>query len=128
MNLLLDTCTFLWFALPQGRLSSQAHTVLDDANNRLFMSDVSIWEITLKYGSRKLDLPAVPREWLPSRSAFFQIQTLPITHEALYLSGELPPVHADPFDRLLAAHAIVEGLTILSPDEPLSLLGAARLW
>jgi PIN domain nuclease of toxin-antitoxin system len=48
--------------------------------------------------------------------------------EAIYRSGELPRVHPDPFDRLIAAQAIMHGMTILSPNTPLSLLGASRMW
>jgi len=50
------------------------------------------------------------------------------THAAIFRSGELPRVHNDPFDRLLAAQALEEDLTILSPDKPFALLGAPRLW
>ena len=128
MNVLLDTCTFLWLALPQGKLSPVASKLLDDPAATLFFSDVSAWEITLKHSSGKLPLPDSPRHWLPSRLEFFQVQTLPLTSEAIYLSGELPRVHPDPFDRLLAAQAIVAGMTLLSPDTPLSLLGASRIW
>lgn len=128
MNLLLDTCAFLWLALPQGKLSNEAARLLNDSSTQLFLSDVSVWEISLKHAVSKLPLPATPRVWLPRRLAFFQIQTLPLTHEAIYLSGELPRVHPDPFDRLLAAQAIEAGMTLLSPDLPLSLLGASRVW
>ena len=128
MNLLLDTCAFLWLALPQGKLSNAASRLLNDPANGFFLSDVSVWEISLKQASGKLPLPDLPRRWLPTRLAFFQVQTLALTHSAIYLSGELPRVHLDPFDRLLAAQAIEAGMTIVSPDPPLSLLGASRMW
>ncbi|TDU81889.1 PIN domain nuclease of toxin-antitoxin system [Prosthecobacter fusiformis] len=128
MNLLLDTCTFLWLALPPGRLSDEAKRQLNATANTFYLSDVSIWEITLKYSSGKLPLPDSPRQWLPSRLEFYQVQILPLTQAAIFLSGELPRTHVDPFDRLLAAQAIESGMTLLSPDLPLSLLGAARLW
>lgn len=128
MNFLLDTCTFLWLALPQGRLSDEATRQLNDPLNSLYLSDVSVWEITLKHSSGKLPLPATPRLWMPSRLAFYQVQPLPLTHSAIYRSGELPRTHVDPFDRLLAAQAIESGMTLLSPDLPLSLLGASRMW
>lgn len=128
MNFLLDTCTFLWLALPQGRLSDEATRQLNDPSNRLYLSDVSIWEITLKHSGGKLPLPASPRLWLPSRLAFYHVQPLPLTHSAIFRSGELPRTHVDPFDGLLAAQAIESGMTLLSPDLPLSLLGASRMW
>ncbi len=128
VNLLLDTCAFLWLALPQGKLSGRAIALLDDSANALFISDASVWEISLKYSAGKLPLPGQPRSWLPPRLAFFQVEPLPLTHEILFRSGELPQIHGDPFDRLLAAHAIEAGMTVLSPDRPLSMLGASRVW
>ena len=125
---MLDTCAFLWLALESERLSEAAATAVNDPANALFMSDVSVWEISLKYSIGKLLLPDQPRLWLPRRLAFFQVQTMPISHKVIFRSGELPRVHNDPFDRLLAALALEENLTILSPDKPLALLGASVLW
>lgn len=128
MRYLLDTCTFIWLALPQGRLSKRAQEVIDDPANDLFFSDTSLWEICLKHSAGRLDLPGIPRDWLPSRLQFFGVTPLTLTHPCYFRSGELPPVHPDPFDRLIAAHAMEEGMIVLSPDEPISKLGAAREW
>lgn len=128
MNLLLDTCAFIWLALPRGKLSAEATRLINLDSTSLFMSDVGVWEICLKHSTGKLKLPIAPREWLPSRMAFFHVMPLPLDHSAIFRSGEFPRVHADPFDRLLAAQAIESGMTILSPDMPLSLLGASRIW
>ena len=125
---LLDTCTFLWLALPQGKLSARVTTIINDPTNELFLSDISAWEITLKHTAGKLPLPDLPRRWLPSRAAFFRLTPLPLTQDAIFRSGELPKSHMDPFDRLLAAQALETQMTILSPDVPISLLGAARIW
>jgi PIN domain nuclease of toxin-antitoxin system len=128
MRLLLDTCTFLWLALPQGKLSAEATRLINAPAATLFMSDASVWEICLKHSNGKLSLPGAPRQWLPSRMAFFQMQSLAISTDAIIRSGELPRVHPDPFDRLIAAQSIEEGMTVLSPDAPLSSLGASRVW
>lgn len=128
MKLLLDTCCFLWLALEPGKISKAASQAFDDPANARLMSDASILEIILKYSKGKLPLPGEPRAWLPDRLAFFRIQPLPISHDSIFRSGELPRVHNDPFDRLLAAQSIEESMIILSPDEPLSLLGASRIW
>ncbi len=128
MNVLLDTCAFIWLAMPQGRLSTAATQVINDPDNRLFLSDVSLWEITLRHSSGKLPLPASPRDWTPLQMQFYQVERWPLAQDAIYRSGELPRVHLDPFDRLLAAQAIESGMTLLSPHAPLSLLGASRLW
>ncbi len=125
---LLDTCAFLWLAQQPAMVSPRAAAAIDDAANELFVSDVSIWEITLKHSAGRLPLPGAPRRWIPAKLSYHQLQSLRLDHAALYRSGELPQVHPDPFDRLLAAQAIEAGMTLLSPDTPLSLLGAARVW
>ena len=128
VNLLLDTCAMIWLTLPKGKLSALATRHINNPANILFLSDVSIWEICLKHSAGKLPLPEPPRRWLPEQLEFFQIQSLSLEQDAIYSSCELPRIHRDPFDRLLAAQAIEENMTLLSPDEPLSLLGAARIW
>ena len=128
MKYLLDTCAFLWVAQQPTMLSRLATAAIDDAGNELYVSDVSIWEITLKHSAGRLPLPGAPRRWIPAKLSYHQLRPLGLDHAALYRSGELPRVHPDPFDRLLAAQAIEAGMTILSPDTPLSLLGASRVW
>jgi PIN domain nuclease of toxin-antitoxin system len=128
MRVLLDTCTFLWLAASPDRISSKASGVIDDEGNSLLLSDVSIWEIATKHRIGKLPLPQTPRSWVSTQMAFFQLDRLPIDTESIYLSGELPLVHRDPFDRLLAAQAQSQRLTVLTPDEPFEALGADVLW
>ena len=128
MKLLLDSCTFLWLALDPGKLSPLAVRFIDDESNELFLSHVSLWEITLKHTAGKLHLPAPPATWLPTRCEFHCLIPLPIGEPAILLTAVLPLAHADPFDRLLAAQAMHHNLTILSPDQPLSQLGARREW
>ena len=128
MNLLLDTCAFLWLAAEPASLSRQARIALDDASNRLFVSDATVWEIVLKHLSGKLPMPEPPRTWLPKQMEFFDLQRQPIDLESLVRSGELPGVHRDPFDRLLCAQAVTHGFTVLTPDVPIRELGATTLW
>jgi PIN domain nuclease of toxin-antitoxin system len=128
MNALLDTRTFLWLALEPGRISPAARRILDDPGSVRRLSQASVLEIVLKYRAGKLPLPQPPESWIPSRRAFFQLEDLPLHENVICRSGLLPDLHDDPFDRLIAAHAIESGSTVLSPDTPLSLLGAARIW
>lgn len=128
MNVLLDTCAFIWLAMPQGKLTTRASALIDDPANTFYLSDVSVWEVSMKHSSGKLALPGIPRLWVPQQTEFFGIEKLPLEREEIYRSGDLPRVHTDPFDRLLAAQAMENGMTILSPDTPLSLLGASRIW
>jgi PIN domain nuclease of toxin-antitoxin system len=125
---LLDTCTFLWLAQQPAMISSTAAEAINDPSNELFLSDASIIEIVLKHSAGKLPLPGPPRAWIPEKVSFHQLQSLALAHRAVFRSGELPRVHPDPFDRLLAAQAVEEGMTLLSPDTPLSRLGASRIW
>ena len=128
MNALLDTCTFLWLALEPERISVSARDIIDDPTTVRLLSQVSVLEIVLKYRAGELPLPLPPETWIPSRRDFFQIENLPLGESVIYRAGTLPAGHDDPFDRLIAAHAIESGSTVLSPDTPLSLLGASRIW
>lgn len=128
MRAILDTCTFLWLALEPGRISEPARLVIDDPAVSLALSQTSVLEIVLKHRAGKLPLPESPAQWIPTRRSFFQLDDLPLTEPVLYRSGQLPAGHEDPFDRLLAAHAMETGCVLLSPDRPLSLLGASRIW
>lgn len=128
MNALLDTCTFLWLALEPDRISEAARQVLDDPRTIRQLSHVSVMEIVLKHRVGKLPLPESPESWIPARREFFHLQDLPLEETVIYRSGRLPDGHDDPFDRLLVAHAIEAGSTLISPDEPLSFLGASRIW
>ena len=128
MNLLLDTCTFLWLTREPSKLSQTASDLIDNEANDLFLSEVSILEMVMKNSAGKLPFSDPPEEWIPARLEYHQITSLPILPEVIYLSGELDRIHNDPFDWLIAAHAITEAMTIISPDHPLSLLGASRLW
>jgi len=128
MRALLDTCTFIWLALDPDRISEAAASTINDTSIELVLSQVSVMEIAMKHHSGKLPLPDAPQIWIPSRRDYFKLVDLPITEDVIYRSGQLPDGHKDPFDRLLAAHAIETGSILLSPDRPLSDLGASRIW
>ena len=127
MNCLLDTCVFLWLALEPTRLPKRAVEAINNAPKRFF-SSAGLMEIAIKHSAGKLPLPENPRAWAASRLAFFQVDLLPMDAEVIFLSGELPRVHSDPFDRLIAAEAIHHRVPVITPDEPFCALGALRLW
>ena len=83
-------------------------------------------EEALEAGKLVFETPV--RSWLPATRDRLHLQPLPIKESAIFLSGELPDFHRDPFDRLIAAQAMDLGMTVLSPDTPLSKLGASRIW
>lgn len=128
MTYLLDTCAFLWLTTQPDQLSQNAAALIGNPANALVLSDVSVWELSLKARAGKLHFQYPLRSWIPQKRSVYKLMPLPLNENAIYLSGELPDVHRDPFDRLLAAQAIEQGLTLLSPDAPLSALGAERVW
>ena len=106
MNVLLDTCTFLWLTQEPHMISEPAREVLDDPTTVLNMSHASVLEMVVKHRAGKLAFPQPPEKWIPSRRTYFQIKDLPLDELLIYRSGKLPDAHRDPFDRLIAAHDI----------------------
>jgi len=128
LRLLLDTCTFIWLTQDPLRLSSVARAAIDDPNNELLLSHVSVWEIVNKSQAGKLHLPAPPRVWVEEQLTARGVIDLMIDLASLGRMSELPLHHRDPFDRLLVAQALVHTLTVVSPDAALVPYGAAISW
>ena len=119
MRVLLDTHTFLWWIDNDRRLSSQARIIIGDGSNTLFFSAASLWEYAIKHQLTRDDMGVNPR--LLRRSLLDNGYTeIHITGEHAVAIDALPPIHKDPFDRLLIAQATVEGITLLTVDKILS--------
>ena len=116
MKILLDTHIFLWMFLNPSRISANVEFLIKDANNEIFLSAISSWEISIKYSVGKLKLPDAPEIYVPERIKRANLQRLEITHEHTLAITNLPPIHKDPFDHLLITQANVENLTLLSAD------------
>ena len=128
MKLLLDTHVFLWAIDQPGRLSKKVKKALLDERNQLFVSVASIWEIRLKMQAGKLKLPIEP-EYLESNLRKLGILAyLPVELFHVYQTDRLAMVHKDPFDRLLLAQAMVEGMVLVSKDPLLRAYGLDVLW
>ena len=112
MNLLLDTHALLWWLDDNPTLSAEARDAIADGRNLVFVSAVAIWEIRIKQALGKLQLPANFREVLDTQA----FDELPLTVDHAHRLAELPPLHRDPFDRMLVAQAIAERLTIVTCD------------
>jgi len=112
MILLLDTHTLIWALEDNPALSAAAREAIIDGNNIVFVSAVSVWEISIKKALGKLDAPDTLLEEI-ERHRFTPLE---IALEHGDRAGKLPPIHLDPFDRMLIAQAQVEGLTILTAD------------
>jgi PIN domain nuclease of toxin-antitoxin system len=119
LKLLLDTHLLLWAAGAPERLSRAATDALEDEGNELVFSAASLWEIAIKKSLGRDDFRVEPR--VLRRGLLDNGYTeLPVTSEHAVNVDVLPPVHKDPFDRLLLAQALSEGITLLTTDEQLS--------
>src|SRR5437899_3327578 len=108
MRVLLDTHAFLWFVLNEPQLSDIARSVISEPANDILISPATYWEIAIKISIGKYALKEPYNTFIPGQIAANQLVILPIEpqHTAALLS--LPHHHRDPFDRLLAAQALVE--------------------
>ncbi len=119
MKLLLDTHLLLWAADQQTRLSEEAITLIADPANELFFSAASLWEIAIKQGLGREDFKVDTR--LLRRGLLDNgYSELPIASEHAVAIDSLPPIHKDPFDRMLMAQAMIEGITLLTADNILA--------
>jgi PIN domain nuclease of toxin-antitoxin system len=128
VKLLLDSCTLIWLASDPARLSPTAVTAINDSDAELCVSHASLWELALKHEAGKLTLPDPPRRWWSEQVRQWNLQELPLTAEVLLRGSELPRHHKDPFDRILLAQSIAEGLTLVSPDGNFPLYPVKLIW
>jgi PIN domain nuclease of toxin-antitoxin system len=128
MKLLLDTHALVWVMNANPRLGRAARARIELPSNQVFVSAGSIWEAAIKFRIGKFPEAAIlvdqPRKVLES----LEIDELPISLEHARLAGSLAGRHKDPFDRMLAAQALLEGLTLVSEDAVFDELAVARLW
>lgn len=128
MRILVDTHTFIWWNEASPRLSRRASALLADSRNTLLLSVVSAWELVIKVEAKKLKLPEPPSVYLPTRTAHYGMEILPVTLAHCLAVEALPPYHRDPFDRMLIAQAQVEQLPILTIDQEVGRYGVKTLW
>ena len=127
MNILLDTCEFLWLITGDSKLSLGVSSAILNPENRVFLSVVSAWEISVKHGLGKLDLPEVPSQFVPRQRELHFIESLPLDEASIYQLPNLPALHRDPFDRMLICQSLAHSMTLASSDPlvqqyPVSLL------
>lgn len=128
MTLLLDTHTVLWFVEDAPALSDRAKAAIEDLDNTPTYSIASVWEMAIKVGLGKL---AVSRPLYPEFARLLQehgFEQLGISYRHASEVGRLPWHHRDPFDRLLIAQALVEGLPIVSVDPAFDHYAVTRIW
>jgi PIN domain nuclease of toxin-antitoxin system len=112
---LLDTHVFLWLQTEPERLGDRMALVEDSATT-LLLSAASSWEMAIKYALGRLPLPEPPARYVPTRMRAIGAEALPIEHPHALAVASLPPLHRDPFDRLLVAQATIAGVAILTAD------------
>ena len=116
MTFLVDTCVAIWFFEGSDAIPKKTLGRLVDSGNDVLLSDVSILEIIIKHSIGKFPLPQPPSALLPALARKHRFDILPLSTEDIFRLENLPLLHRDPFDRLLIAQALANGLTLVSPD------------
>ena len=128
MNLLLDTQAFLYMTECPDRLPSCARAAIEDPRNLRLLSVASPWKLQIKMMLGKLRLARSVRETVQFDLGRGALRLLPITLDHIDTLAGLPPHHRDPFDRLLIAQAIHDGLTIVTGDRLIPQYPVPCLW
>ena len=128
MSLLVDTCTFLWLATDDPRLSARARADSRTMENVVYLSALSAWEIAIKLGLGRLPLPMSPPIYVASRRDWVAIRPLPFGESCAAHDARLPLLRRDPFDRGLVSQAMLHALTIVTPDPAIRAYPVPTLW
>ncbi|MDQ0674616.1 PIN domain nuclease of toxin-antitoxin system [Pseudarthrobacter siccitolerans] len=129
MRLLLDTHVFLWAVAEPKRLSSKARSSISKLENQIFVSPVTAYELSYKHRQGKLPSGAAIVMSFGRQVAHLYASELAVSSPHTVAAGQLDWDHKDPFDRMLAAQAMVEGLTLVTADEDLQAFDpVATLW
>jgi PIN domain nuclease of toxin-antitoxin system len=125
---LLDTHALLWAVLDDPHLSDTARTLMLNADNELLVSPASYWEIAIKISLGRYALNDDFEAFMERQTAYSEFTPLPISVKHAAVVSTLPFHHRDPFDRLLVAQAISEGIPIISTDRALDAYSVTRIW
>ena len=116
MKCLLDTCTFLWINAGAKDLSPEARQIFANPANEVFLSAVSVWELSVKHALGKLPLPGTLDRFIVEQRERHGIAALPLSEQAVLHLHKLPLLHRDTFDRMLICQAIEHDCMLLTPD------------
>jgi PIN domain nuclease of toxin-antitoxin system len=128
VRFLLDTHALLWWAFGSSEVSARASAILADRSNSIYVSSASAWEISTKHRLGRLPEASVLVQDMPGWFERAGLTELPISVAHAQRAGALPQLHRDPFDRMLAAQALIEEVPIIGRDEVLRDFGVALVW
>ena len=128
MKLLLDTCTFLWLITDDPALSQHSRALFASPDNTVYLSAVSVWEMSVKYSIGKLDFHTSPEQFIPNQRNRHDILSLSLEESATLHLHKLPLFHRDPFDRMLICQAIYHEMTLLTPDSLINQYAVRTAW
>jgi len=128
VRLLLDTHALIWFYLGDSRMSKAARLLIEDAANIKVVSPAAFWELAIKIGLGKYTLTESYDDFIQHAILDSGFQILPVEPRHTSVLIALPQHHKDPFDRLMIAQAMVEGIPLVSLDSDFDLYPITRLW
>ena len=128
MKILIDTQCWLWWFFAPDRLNARAQEIIAERRDAIYLSAASSWEIAIKAGLGKLELPEPPSRYVPSRLADEGMAALPVEHAHALGVADLPPFHDDPFDRLLVSQARHERAALMTADPQILRYDIETVW
>ena len=109
-------------------MSAGAAVAVRDPSNEVLLSAVSTWEIASKYRAGRLPLPEPPDQLIPTERRLRGVAALAFDEDSALQVTRLPPLHRDPFDRMLISQAIAHGLAIVTPDPSITQYPVRVIW
>jgi len=128
MRLMVDAHCLIWAVDEPAKLAAAAVAALEDPANQLLVGAGTMWELSIKSGLGKLRLSSAFRQWMQQAIADLGLSVMPISLDHCDRQSSLPFYHRDPFDRLLAAQALVGGIQVVSADVIFDQYGVGRVW
>lgn len=128
MKVLLDTHVFLWWIIDNLKLPIRVCKIIEDSSNELFFSAASCWEIVIKASLGRIKLPDKPGIFISNQMSINSVLSLPVyASHALHVFN-LPSIHRDPFDRIIAAQAQLENLPVITSDNLFAKYKVEVIW
>ncbi|MDF7801697.1 type II toxin-antitoxin system VapC family toxin [Pontiellaceae bacterium B1224] len=116
LMLLLDTHTFIWLASDRSLLSDRVLKMIQEESGRLFISSITVTEIGLLANADRINTYGSSKDFIFKNLKRLEINEVPVDVEIAFYSAQLPPIHRDPFDRIIIATALEHGMPILTKD------------